>query len=156
MKQLLQIQVDDLGNIFFHTDYDFPEVAKRRPPMDWEDGLYRELSYSILHAGTLIRRAVKFISVASNDPRADYLGLHPGLEEALVQWRKEKAEQQKVPSYHILHQRVLLAIADNAPLSEMDLLDIPGFGPHLLERYGKEILDLVQRKLGEEDQDYVF
>ncbi len=145
MKQLLQIQVDESGNLFFHSDYDFPEVTKRRPPIEWEDGLYRELSYSIQHCGINIRRAVNFVCYAAKDPRANYLNLHPALEEALIQWRKEKAQEQNVPAYHILHQRILLSIADAAPISEMELLDIPGFGLAMLKRYGEEILDLVDR-----------
>lgn len=145
MKQLLQILVDDYGCIFFQTDYDFPEVLKRRPPVNWEDGLYRELSYSLLHGGSNIRRAARFVSLAAQDPRADYMGLHPELEEALTRWRREKAREKQVPAYHILHQRVLLAIADEAPASEKDLLEVPGFGTALLERYGKEILHLVEQ-----------
>ena len=147
MKQLLQIQVDDNGELFFHSDYDFPEVLKRRPPVNWEDGLYRELSYSIAHSGINIRRAVNFVSYAAGDPRANYLELHPGLEKALIEWRREKAREQGVPAYHILHQRVLLAIADAAPISDMELLDIPGFGLAMLKRYGNEILDLVDQEL---------
>lgn len=147
MKQLLQIQVDDNGELFFHSDFDFPEVLKRRPPVNWEDGLYRELSYSISHCGINIRRAVNFVSYAAADPRANYLELHPELEKALTAWRREKAREQHVPAYHILHQRVLLAIADAAPISELELLEIPGFGTAMLKRYGAEILDLVDQEL---------
>lgn len=147
MKQLLQIQVDDNGKLFFHSDYEFPEVLKRRPPVNWEDGLYRELSYFISHSGINIRRATNFVGYAANDPRANYLELHPELEKALTLWRREKAREQGVPAYHILHQRVLLAIADAAPISEMELLDIPGFGTAMLRRYGQEILDLVDREM---------
>ena len=154
MKVLLQIQVDNSGNLFFHSDYDFPDVLKRRPPVDWEDGIYKELAYSILHNGANIRRAVKFVSLAGDDPRADYIGLHPALEEALTAWRREKAREKGVPAYQILHQRVLLAIADDAPEGEWDLLNIAGFGPAMLNRYGNEILELVKNNVPESELPY--
>ncbi len=151
MKQLIQIQVDESGHIRFHSDYDFPDVKKRHPPMEWEDGLYRELSYAFCHSGENIRQAARFLSLAADDPRADYIGLHPLLEQALVDWRREKAKALNVPSYYILHQRVLLALADEAPSTEEDLLAVPGFGPGLLKRYGEEILQLVRDN---EEEDY--
>ena len=140
----MQISVDDEdGRVFFDTDYDFPEVVKRRPPLEWEDGLYGELSYAIENSRWNIRRGMKLISTAATDPRAGYRGFHPQLEEALTDWRRTKAKELDVPSYVILHQRVLLAIADEAPETEKALLDVPGFGPGLMERYGKEILAQV-------------
>ncbi len=144
MKQLLLIEVDGNGSLFFHSDFDFPDVLKRRPPLRWEKGLYRELSHAIPHCGTNLRRAVNFVAYAAADPRADYLGLHPELEEALSGWRRNKAREQGVPAYRILHQRVLLAIADEAPLTREELLEIPGFGPGLYRRCGEELLALVR------------
>lgn len=152
MKLLLKISVDEDGSVFFDTDYDFPEIAKRRPPVEWENGLYRELAYAIEHSGPNTRRAVKMLSTASTDPRTGYLGLHPKLEEALTAWRRAKAQKIHAPSYVILHQRVLLAIADEAPLTEEALLEVPGFGMGLLNRYGKEILEIVADTLPLEGQ----
>ena len=48
-----------------------------------------------------------------------------------------------------LHERVALddddhvAVVDKTPLSESELLAVPGVGPAKLERYGKAFLDLL-------------
>ena len=71
---------------------------------------------------------------------------HPELVEALSAWRRERARAEQVPAYYILHQRVLLTIADMAPASEKELLSVPGFGPGLFARYGEDLLKLIAAK----------
>ena len=74
----------------------------------------------------------------------EYEGLHPDLEEALLKWRRKAAASRNVPAYYIMHQRVLLGIADAAPQSEEELLALAGVGPMLLSRYGSEILAITR------------
>jgi len=153
MKLLLKINVNqEDGSVFFDTDYEFPEVSRRNPPVEWEGGLYQDLAYALTHSGPNIRRAAKLIGTAISDPRVDYCGLHPLLESTLTDWRRAKAKELNVSAYVILTQRVLLSIADDAPTTEQALLDIPGFGPGLLARYGKEILALVASALDKEEE----
>ena len=68
---------------------------------------------------------------------------HPEYVEALIAWRREKAQTRGVPAFHILHQKALLNIADARPLSRAALLAVPGFGPGLWEKYGLEILKIL-------------
>ena len=68
---------------------------------------------------------------------------HPELVERLVAWRREKAREQGVPAYLVLHQKTLLGIADAKPDSRAQLLDVWGFGPELWKRYGMEILRVL-------------
>ncbi|MFT3848396.1 MAG: DNA helicase RecQ [Propionivibrio sp.] len=63
--------------------------------------------------------------------------------EALRQWRADKAREQGVPAYVILHDRTLLELAAHRPQSPDDLLDIPGIGQAKAERYGEELLDVL-------------
>lgn len=71
---------------------------------------------------------------------AKYEGPHPFLAEALVTWRRVKANTLDIPPFFILNQRVLFAIADAVPQTEEELMNIPGFGASKLEKYGAEIL----------------
>lgn len=68
---------------------------------------------------------------------------HPECVEALITWRREKCRELNVPAYYVLHQKTLLCIADACPTSREQLLEIPGFGPGLWEKYGEEILKVL-------------
>jgi ATP-dependent DNA helicase RecQ len=50
-----------------------------------------------------------------------------------------------VPPYVVFHDRVLHQIADAKPASLGELSQIPGVGPAKLERYGADVLALVER-----------
>jgi superfamily II DNA helicase RecQ len=50
-----------------------------------------------------------------------------------------------VPAYVVFHDSVLQAIAAARPGSLRDLARISGVGPAKLERYGAEVLALVER-----------
>lgn len=65
------------------------------------------------------------------------------LATLLRQWRAAKAKVENVKAFQILHQKVLLAIASHMPKSPVELKKISGVGPKTVEKYGKEILDLV-------------
>ncbi len=65
------------------------------------------------------------------------------LATLLRRWRAEKAKDKGVAPYSILHQKALQAIATNAPRTIAELKRQSGVGPKTLEKYGKEILDLV-------------
>ncbi|MBI5017981.1 MAG: DNA topoisomerase 3 [Deltaproteobacteria bacterium] len=66
------------------------------------------------------------------------------LAAALKAWRLEEARRRRVPAFRILTDRVLLAVAAARPATEAELLDVPGFGPRLLARYGRPILELCR------------
>jgi DNA helicase-2/ATP-dependent DNA helicase PcrA len=64
--------------------------------------------------------------------------------EKLRAWRLERAREDGVPPYVVFHDRVLHEIADAKPSSLVELSQIPGVGPAKLERYGDEVLALVE------------
>ncbi len=68
---------------------------------------------------------------------------HPGLYDALRNWRAERAAEQQVEHYRILHQRVLLQIAAALPRTTEALLRINGIGKRTVEKYGAQITALV-------------
>lgn len=72
---------------------------------------------------------------------------HPVLFQDLKNWRWEKAREQMVPAYRILPNRTILNIADTCPTSNEELQNISGIGPFILEKYGQDILAIVNHYL---------
>ena len=68
---------------------------------------------------------------------------HPELFEALKAWRTEKAAEESVPAYRVLHQKTLVQIAVHLPDSLTELKRVKGIGDRLAERYGEELVMLV-------------
>jgi ATP-dependent DNA helicase RecQ len=69
------------------------------------------------------------------------------LVDALRAWRTGLAREQGVPAYVILHDRTLHELAARRPLSEDELLAIPGIGQAKAARYGKSLLDVLVHKV---------
>ena len=66
------------------------------------------------------------------------------LLEALRRWRRERASADSVPAYVVAHDTTLAAIADERPRALPALRRIRGMGPAKLERYGPEILAVIE------------
>ena len=72
------------------------------------------------------------------------LGAAPDAQR-LRDWRRERAKADNVPPYVVFHDSVLQAIAAARPASLGELAQISGVGPAKLERYGDDVLALVER-----------
>ncbi|MBU4263515.1 MAG: helix-turn-helix domain-containing protein [Proteobacteria bacterium] len=68
---------------------------------------------------------------------------HPVLFQTMKDWRAQLAAKEGLPQYRILHQSVLIQIAVNLPDNPADMKKIKGIGPRTLEKYGKELVDMV-------------
>jgi DNA helicase-2/ATP-dependent DNA helicase PcrA len=64
--------------------------------------------------------------------------------EALRVWRRERAKADGVPAYVVAHDTTLGEIADVRPRSLPALRRVRGMGPAKLERYGPEILAVIE------------
>ena len=71
--------------------------------------------------------------------------LHPNLYNALRNWRNEEAKRQGLPAYTVLHQKAILGIANTLPSSSKEMLAVPGIGKKVLERYGVQLLEIVDK-----------
>ena len=69
---------------------------------------------------------------------------HPKLIKILTKWRTTHAKEDGMPAYVILTQKSLLAIADQLPRDRKALLKIPGMGAAKVNRYGAEIIQMVE------------
>jgi DNA helicase-2/ATP-dependent DNA helicase PcrA len=65
------------------------------------------------------------------------------LVDALRAWRLERCRADAVPAYVVLHDATLNDIASAQPSTSKDLARIAGIGPTKLERYGDDILAIV-------------
>jgi ATP-dependent DNA helicase RecQ len=68
------------------------------------------------------------------------------LFERLREWRSETASAANLPPYTILHDASLKEIAAFKPDTEAGLLSIGGIGQAKLERYGQELLAIIDAK----------
>ena len=66
------------------------------------------------------------------------------LFERLRALRKTLADKENVPAYIIFNDRTLLAMAAERPTDAAGLLDVHGIGPAKLERYGEDVLAVLQ------------
>jgi DNA helicase II / ATP-dependent DNA helicase PcrA len=66
------------------------------------------------------------------------------LVDALRAWRRDRAVADGVPAYVVAHDTTLAEIADVRPRSLPALRRVRGMGPAKLERYGPEILAVIQ------------
>jgi ATP-dependent DNA helicase RecQ len=71
-------------------------------------------------------------------------GESQSLFESLRSFRMEKAKKRNVPPYTIFHDVTLREIVEKMPQTEEELLAISGIGEKKLEKYGEELLLLVQ------------
>ncbi len=78
------------------------------------------------------------------DPTAGMGARERARWDALRAWRAETAKSDGVPAYVIFHDATLAEIARNAPETIDDLRHIPGMGVRKLERFGDEIIDVVE------------
>lgn len=74
---------------------------------------------------------------------ADTLDYDELLFEKLREWRSATAQAASLPPYTVLHDSSLKEIAAFKPKTEADLLLIGGIGQAKLERFGEELLALI-------------
>jgi DNA helicase-2/ATP-dependent DNA helicase PcrA len=68
--------------------------------------------------------------------------------EALRAWRTARARREAMPPYVIAHDATLLAIAEARPRTMAGLRRVKGMGPAKLDKYGEELLAVIEAALG--------
>lgn len=100
-----------------------------------------KVDYLMNHDGkekkTSRERAAKTSKQSGSD------SMNTDLATALRNWRSLKAAEQNVPAYVILQQKALQAIATNMPHTVAELKRQLGVGEKTVQRYGAELLDIV-------------
>jgi DNA helicase-2/ATP-dependent DNA helicase PcrA len=104
---------------------------------DWRDALAE---------GRRRLRAAEETATASRSrrPGAD---ADPRVVAALEAWRTAAARAAGVPRHLVLHDATLAAVAEARPRDHQALLALPGVGPVKADRYGDDLLSVVDRAL---------
>ena len=66
----------------------------------------------------------------------------------LKEWRRAQAKKQGVPTFRVMSDRVLMAIAEDQPGTLAELLAIPGIGLKTVEKYGAQIYKILNQARG--------
>jgi len=92
---------------------------------------------SVLKSESTVFRKVtiKVNTVSHNDP----------IFEALRVWRLNRAKADKVPPFVVLTDKTLHDLCDKLPRELHELLDIDGIGVAKSKKYGKEIIEVLDR-----------
>jgi DNA topoisomerase III len=67
------------------------------------------------------------------------------LTAALKGWRLAEAKRRGVPAFRILTDKALLGITARQPRNESELVEVPGVGLRLAQKYGAQILKVITR-----------
>jgi DNA helicase-2/ATP-dependent DNA helicase PcrA len=78
-----------------------------------------------------------------DDPPAELSGEAARLHERLLAWRATEARTASLPTFAILPDVTLRALAFAKPRSLRDLAGIRGIGPTKIARYGQALLDTI-------------
>lgn len=84
------------------------------------------------------------LPAATTEP-ADLAAAHDELFARLRAWRRERARNDAVPPYVVFHDATIREIADRRPRTRAQLARVPGLGPVKLERYGEDVLAIINQ-----------
>ncbi len=78
------------------------------------------------------------------EPGGDADARHTPLFASLRALRRQLADERGVPPYVVFTDATLVAMVEGRPVTEADLLTVPGVGPVKLERYGEAFLEALR------------
>lgn len=73
---------------------------------------------------------------------------NPALYQRLIAWRRNLAQQQGKPAYTIMPQKALMGVVQLQPSSKKELLAVPYIGKVTVEKYGEDLLRMVEEESG--------
>lgn len=157
-QRIVQLGLDELSTygLLPHTSQ-----AKIRETIEFLEGsgyLTTDPRYSALHlteqAGNVLFRGEKVSMPVKAEPAApertfkkskpqDAAPADEGLFAALKDTRNQLAREENVPAYIIFSNAALRDMADKAPRTPADFLEVSGVGQVKAARYGKIFLDAI-------------
>ncbi|WP_165242986.1 ATP-dependent DNA helicase UvrD2 [Corynebacterium lizhenjunii] len=128
-----------------------PDSHPSRKRTRFLDGIVPDVAPAAAGARTQRARRCRVCRLPLETPRQRSLGRHEecdgGMSEdifsALRVWRSERARHDQVPPYIIFTDATLMAIAEQLPQDQAELLSISGIGEVKLANYGAEVLQVL-------------
>lgn len=74
-------------------------------------------------------------------------GSDSSLREVLKGWRRERSLSESVPAYVVFTDRTLTELCERRPRSTSELLQVSGIGAGKVERFGEELLAVINEAL---------
>ncbi len=68
---------------------------------------------------------------------------HEQLFRTLLQWRDDLAGQNDLPQYYVIPAKTIIKLCEYLPLSQTDLLSVPGIGKKKVAQFGDELLGII-------------
>ncbi len=90
----------------------------------------------------------KKLKIQTEDKAPDKI-VHPDLFIRLKAWRNTVAKEQNLPHYMILPQKTMIGLVAYLPTTLPDLKTIKGIGKKISEKYGKDIIDIIDQYCSE-------
>jgi superfamily II DNA helicase RecQ len=90
---------------------------------------------------------VEYEVILEEDGKSDSDGLNEAqrlLLKRLREWRKEKAEKEGIPVFIIATNKQFVDLIKRSPVSMEAVKEIHGFGKKKVDRYGKELVEIVK------------
>jgi superfamily II DNA helicase RecQ len=135
-----KIEIEDLGLRAKAADLD----SLREVALPWAQEVAATQKTGKKKKSRASRNQEKDSQKVSNDVDQELTGVASVLAKRLRSWRLEKAREQGIPAFRIFGDRVLETLAQHRPASLDELIEVRGFGPKLVEKYGADILNCLK------------
>ena len=134
VKESITERIDDIRLLLLSKEYAFRTLQEGYDPDRY------------LHSRTEAERAFNRVETMNVTKKATTPSItrHPVLYTQLTEWRTMRAAEAGIPAYCVLHNTVLMSIAEQLPRSTPALMSIKGFGSKSRDAYATEVLTLVE------------
>ena len=79
----------------------------------------------------------------SFEPDVELTADEKQINQALKQWRKDRAKEMNIPEYLICHNSELISVTKMKPRTIEDLIKVKGFGDQKVSKYGDDIIAIL-------------
>ncbi|MDF3129645.1 RecQ family ATP-dependent DNA helicase [Kiritimatiellaeota bacterium B1221] len=92
----------------------------------------------------MFRKVQPRVAFAAAAPAEEDLELDEDLLKALKSWRMKRCRIAHLKPFHVLSNKTLEALAARKPVSEQEMLAVPGIGPSKMQKYGEDLLKMMK------------
>jgi hypothetical protein len=101
--------------------------------------------------GTLVMPTFSVNAFAGTNPSRKTTAKYPVLFYKLMDYRKSLCDEASIPLHSVVSTQALTEMATFLPQSPNDLIQLSGFGPATVAKYGQSFLNIVREYCNEHD-----